>query len=195
MKKLSIFALALALLGSCRSSRITSGDYEKGDIVDFTTKYRSYFSDAELMDNEAGFITRDQIELVGAPKSTKAVWFKNSTMIESGWIHITLPAGTMGKIIEVNNIHQFTTIFDSRDSIKLFWNLESSKNFYEIASYVDVNPHIPPGIASKYRFASNYQYVNYLGGKFYFLSGKSTSRLQVNRKLLDEQEVKLNGIK
>ena len=49
----------------------------------------------------AAFITDAEIELIGLPGKTKSIWFKDNNMVEGGWIHITIPAGTYGKIVKI----------------------------------------------------------------------------------------------
>lgn len=194
MKKI-IFALMAIVLASCatqkRSFEESTSTIE--DIIDFTKTYRSYLSDKEILDRkEASFLNKETIELLGISKTTKSVYFEKDFLIEGNWKKITLPAGTYGKAISVSP-GRIVTRFSEKDTISFTW-IEYGEN-YVLGVKQDPAPKIPPGFKQKYKFTSTYDYIEYMGGKFYILENKGVNELQVNRKILEPTEVELKGLK
>jgi len=162
------------------------------DKIDFTKEYRDYFSDEELLSMEAGFITKKQIELIGLPANTKFIYFEKKFMVEGNYYHVILPAGTMGKMTKIEG-NQFEVVFDLKYPITFVFLLQKD-NLYGLGVRFDSKPKISPGILQKFQLTKDFEYVDYLGGKFYFLSGKNTSILQVQRKILEPKVIELKGV-
>lgn len=195
MKKPVIFALISFIMISCASPKLAQ-KVSKREVIDFTKEYRDYFTGDELMDQEnAAFINKYQLELVGLPAETKTVYFKDNYMIEGNWKHVIIPPGTYGKIINIKNDDIFEVQFDSKEIIKIIFLLDQNGKNYVVGVKSDPNPNIPPGILEKYQFTKKYWYVEHLGGKFYFLDKKEKSELQVDYILLDPEKVVLNGMR
>lgn len=176
---------------SCLSSKKA-----QKDVIVFTKKYRNYFSEKELTDRKnAAFINQAQIELVGLPSNSKTVWFDDNYMVEGNWIHIIVPAGTVGKIITVVSLDRFKLQFSKKDTIKFFFELDNkTSSIYVLSVKTDPHPKIPPKIREKYIFTADYQYVDYLGGKFYFVEDKNGTCLQVKYKFLKDKDITLEGL-
>ncbi len=210
MKKYPLFALIAIIFGSCGTSKVAVGTAKDSTtvavvpmkpvlsetIIDFTKSYRDYFTDQELTSREhASFLNKSTLELVGLPADSKSIYFENSALIEGNYQHIVLPAGTYGKMVNVLGPNTFQVQFSEKDSIRFVFMLDKSDTTYGLGVKTDLSPRIAPGILKKYTFTPSYQYVEYRGARYYFISGKNVSRLQVDQKMLEPEHIQLEDMK
>ncbi|MCX6756199.1 MAG: hypothetical protein NTX85_02580 [Candidatus Nomurabacteria bacterium] len=191
------FCLAI-FAGSCQTIELKNygnkiSNQNSTEIVDFTKNYRQYLSDKELLEHrDATFLNKEEIQLLGVPATKNSIYFKESYLMEDSWKHIVVPAGTLGKAVRVSS-SRIETIFSQKDTVMFTW-MEFGEDYLLIVKR-DPAPKIPPGILEKYRFTQDFQYIDYLGSKFYLLEGRNENKLQVRVKKLEPTKIEMQGIK
>ena len=159
MKRIWIFIAMMFIFSSCSVFKDIT---KRGQIVDFTKKYRSYFSNTELKSADAAFLTRDRIELVGLPKNGKVIAFDNYDVVPGNWEHLIIKAGTYGKIRFINkkDSNVFDVIFDeTKDTIKFCFRPVDKGEIWTFDKKTDASPNVPPVIQEKYQFSDGWEYI------------------------------------
>ncbi|MBP6931355.1 MAG: hypothetical protein KBD48_03050 [Candidatus Pacebacteria bacterium] len=186
-------ALLVLVLGSCATTqKMGYEETSPEDIIFFNKHYRGMLTDRQILDRrDATFLNSEEIKLIGVPVVTKGVFFKDDYLIEGNWKLITLPVRTYGKAIRVSP-GIILTQHSERDTVSFTW-IERG-DYYDLDSEKDEAPKVPRGIKDKYGIGKNHQYIEYLGGKFYIITG-SDAKLEVHHKILDPDEIKLKGLR
>ncbi len=195
MKRIWIFIAMMFIFSSCSVFKDIT---KRGQIVDFTKKYRSYFSNTELKSADAAFLTRDRIELVGLPKNGKVIAFDNYDVVPGNWEHLIIKAGTYGKIRFINkkDSNVFDVIFDeTKDTIKFCFRPVDKGEIWTFDKKTDASPNVPPVIQEKYQFSDGWEYISYKGSKYYLLKDKNSTILQINLRYFQIKRKIIQGFK
>lgn len=198
MKNILIFAVMCSFSMSCVSPKpVRQSNGEKfvtSDIIPFTKAYREHFTDDELVDRpNASFIVSNDVELIGLIADAKSTYFEENYMIEGNYKHVIIRKGTRGKIVTVLDHDRFALQFSETDTIQLIFQLNSAGQLYVLGAQIDQNPRLSPGILQKYPITTEKYFTPYGGSNFFFLKGKNTCKLMVDRNLKAETVI-LEGL-
>lgn len=192
MKNIFIAIATLFWVSCATQQKMSYEESSPEDIIFFSKHYRAMLTDRQILERkEATFLNSKEIKLIGVPHKTNGVFFKNDYLVEGNWILITLPTRTFGKAVRVSP-GSITTQHSDKDTVSFRWI--EDKDSYSLIREIDPDPKAPEGIKTKYGIGRNHSYIEYMGGKFYVITGED-AKLEVHHRILDPEEIKLKGLK